>query len=88
MAKKVGCHCAGNPHCKLCNGTKVYQYEPGPRGWMPFKCPNCEGTGSAEVPGKGLGKCTTCQGQGMVDPANPPSTGMMDVIWKSLFGAT
>ena len=88
MAKKVGCHCAGNPNCKLCGGTKVYQYEPGPRGWMPFKCPTCAGTGSVEVPGKDREKCWTCRGQGMVDPANPPSKGMMDVIWKAIFGAT
>ena len=88
MSNKIGCHCAGNPSCKLCSGTKFYQYEPGPRGWMPFKCPTCSGTGWAEFPGKEREKCPTCRGNGSVDPADPPSSGMLNVIWKSLFGAT
>ena len=88
MSKKVACHCGGNPDCKLCLGKKFYQYEPGARGWMPFKCPTCAGTGWAEMPGKAKERCPTCRGSGSVDPADPPSTGWGDVIWKSLFGAT
>lgn len=87
MAKRVKCHCGGRPSCKLCNGTGYYAYEPGPRGWLPFKCPTCDGRGWTEEPGVEREKCPTCRGTGTVDPADPPPHGMFDVIWKALFGA-
>jgi DnaJ-class molecular chaperone len=87
MPRRVKCHCGGRPSCRLCNGTGFYEYEPGPRGWMPFKCPTCDGTGQLEAPDDGREKCFTCLGQGTVDPANPPPRGIFDVIWKALFGA-
>ena len=85
-ATKVKCHCGGRPDCRLCDGTGGYAYEPGPRGWMPFRCPTCEGSGRAGGAGAG-GRCPTCRGAGAVDPADPPTRGTLDVIWKALFGA-
>lgn len=82
MSKRVRCHCKGNPACKLCQGTKTYAYEPGPRGWMPFSCPTCAGTGKL-----GETACFTCRGTGHVDPADPPASGVFDVFWKILMGA-
>ena len=79
---KVRCRCHGNPACKLCHGTKFYEYRPGPRGWMPFRCPTCGGAGKLES-----GPCFTCRGTGQVDPADPPTKGIFDVLWKVLFGA-
>lgn len=80
MARQIGCHCGGNPACKLCAGAGKYAYEPGPRGWMPFPCPTCAGARNPE--------CVTCRGAGQVDPADPPSTGWGDVIRKAFFGST
>lgn len=88
MSKKVGCHCRKNPACKLCGGTGQYDYEPGPRGWMPFTCPTCAGKRSLTTAAGGAESCFTCQGNGQVDPADPPSSGWGDVIWKAVFGAT
>lgn len=73
--------------CRLCDGTKFYAYEPGPRGWMPFRCPTCEGRGSIADSVTGREKCPTCRGTGTVDPADPPPHGIFDVIWKAMFGA-
>lgn len=82
MATRVRCHCKGNPSCKLCQGSKFYAYEPGPRGWMPFACPTCGGSGRVnDAP------CTTCRSAGQVDPADPPVGGMLDVFWKIIMGA-
>lgn len=78
----VGCHCAGNAACKLCSGEGRYDYVPGPRGWMPFACPTCDGKGRTAA-----GPCPTCRGAGSVDPADPPTKGTFDVVWKALFGA-
>ena len=86
MPKRVRCHCGGDPECRLCRGTKVYDYTPGPRGWMPFNCPTCEGRGSAERGGERK-PCPTCVGAGKVDPANPPTGRGLDMLWKTLFGA-
>ncbi len=83
MAQSVGCHCKGNPACKLCGGAGRYSYEPGPRGWMPFACPTCGGVGKV-----GGAPCVTCRAHGQVDPADPPSSGWVDVIRKAFFGAT
>lgn len=84
MPRTIHCHCGGRPECRLCHGTDTYQYQPGPRGWMPFRCPTCEGTGR----GAGVDdKCPTCRGEGNVDPADPPTRGWFDVVYKSLFGA-
>lgn len=83
MARSIGCHCNKNPACKLCGGAGRYAYEPGPRGWMPFACPTCAGVGRA-----GGAACVTCRGHGQVDPADPPSSGWLDVIRKAFFGAT
>lgn len=87
MAKRIRCHCKGDPACKLCRGTKFYEYEPGPRGWMPFPCPTCEATG--KVPGEGgsTATCATCRGYKSVDPADPPVGGPLDVFWKIIMGA-
>lgn len=87
MPKRVRCHCGGRSDCKLCGGTKFYDYEPGPRGWMPFKCPTCAGSGTLAEAGEPPEKCPTCRGHGTVDPADPPPHGVFDVIWKALFGA-
>ncbi|MBX9579812.1 MAG: hypothetical protein K2X87_05840 [Gemmataceae bacterium] len=87
MARKVGCHCGGRSECRLCNGTGSYEYQPGPRGWLPFRCPTCDGRGTLADPANGPEPCPTCRGTGTVDPADPPTRGMLDVIWKSLFGA-
>ena len=88
MAKRIRCHCGGRPSCKLCNGTKFYGYDVGPRGYLPFRCPTCEGTGRLVDPGIEPEKCPTCRGQGQVDPADPPpGHGFIDVIWKAMFGA-
>ncbi len=83
----VKCHCGGRSACRLCGGAGSYRYEPGPRGWMPFRCPTCEGRRTLDEPGVGPEPCPTCRGTGTVDPADPPARGMLDVIWKSLFGA-
>ena len=87
MQKKISCHCGGRPSCKLCNGTKYYMYEAGPKGYLPFRCPTCAATGWITEPGLEREKCITCRGNGSVDPADPPSHGMFDIIWKALFGA-
>ena len=82
MPKRVRCHCKGNPECKLCQGSKFYLYEPGPRGWMPFACPTCTANGKL-----GEEPCFTCRGTGHVDPADPPAGGLLDVFWKVIMGA-
>lgn len=87
MPKSIKCRCGGRASCKLCRGTRRYEYEPGPRGWMPFKCPTCTGAGRTADPGLEPEACPTCGGIGTVDPADPPMKGMLDVIWKALFGA-
>lgn len=88
MAKKIGCHCGKRPGCRLCEGTGFYRYEVGPRGYLPFRCPTCEGKGWRNGDGGAEpDKCPTCRGNGTVDPADPPSRGMIDIIWKALFGA-
>ncbi|HXD85309.1 MAG TPA: hypothetical protein VN641_02365 [Urbifossiella sp.] len=87
MAKKILCHCGGRPSCRLCHGSKSYEYEAGPRGWLPFKCPTCGGSGFLTEPGFDREKCFTCRGEGNVDPASPPSHGLIDIIWKAMFGA-
>jgi hypothetical protein len=85
---KIACHCRGNPACKLCGGSGRYEYEPGPRGWMPFPCPTCVGKRTVAVDGRPAVECFTCRGHGQVDPADPPSSGWVDVIRKAFFGAT
>ncbi len=87
MAKRVRCPCGGNPDCKLCGGSRFYDYDPGPRGWLPFPCPTCGGVRVSETGLGAPGACLTCKGAGDVDPADPPSGGPLDVIWKALFGA-
>lgn len=84
---KVKCHCHRRSVCRLCNGSGYYQYQPGPRGWMPFRCPTCEGKRAIDDPEVGPEPCPTCRGTGQVDPADPPTRGMLDVVWKALFGA-
>ena len=87
MPKMIRCPCEGNPKCKQCGGTGKYAYEPGPRGWLPISCPTCEGKKQVmDDSGKPM-LCFTCHGQGSIDPANPPSKGLFDLLWKTLFGA-
>ena len=85
MAKSVRCPCHGNPACKLCSGTKFYQYQPTDRGWMPFACPTCQG-----APASARRGCVTCRGGVWVDPASPPFApgwkGEFRKMWKLLFG--
>ena len=89
MAHQVRCPCGGNPACKLCAGTKFYEYQPGPRGWMPFTCPTCEGKREVTVEGKAE-QCFTCHGAGIIDPANPPrdrsTRGFIRDVWRIFFG--
>jgi DnaJ-class molecular chaperone len=84
MAKKIRCHCAGKPECKLCKGTGVYEYEVGPQGYLPFPCPTCQGKGILPNTEKEL--CYTCVGEGRVDPAKPPIKGFWSLLWKSFMG--
>ncbi|VTR96417.1 unnamed protein product [Gemmata massiliana] len=90
MAASIRCHCQGNPECKLCFGKKFYPYQPGPRGWMPFRCPTCQG--ARNLPGSPNIEtpCFTCAGTGGIDPANPPFAkgwwGALRVGWKAFFG--
>lgn len=85
MAHQIRCHCRGNPRCELCHGAKFYDYTPGPRGWMPFACPTCGGSGRFDD-----GHCFTCRQTGSVDPADPPpaegAKGVFRTAWKILFG--
>jgi len=90
MATRVRCLCRGNAECKLCHGKKFYEYQPGPRGWMPFTCPTCQGTRVLTNGQGGERPCFTCAGAGSVDPANPPFApgwwGALRVGWKTFFG--
>lgn len=89
MAHQVRCPCAGRPECKLCSGTKFYDYTPGPRGWMPFACPTCAGAREVTVEGT-VERCFTCRGAGTIDPANPPrdrsNRGLLRDAWRIFFG--
>jgi hypothetical protein len=88
MAKKILCWCKGDPACKLCGGTKVYEYTPGERGWMPFVCPTCSRRRVLDAAEGGEARsCPTCQGQGRIDPANAPRHGLFDMVFKAIFGA-
>jgi hypothetical protein len=86
VAHQIRCPCRGNSECKLCGGAKLYAYEPGPRGWMPFPCPTCSGTLAAEDGSP----CVTCRGARTIDPANPPAAegtrGWLRNSWRFLFG--
>jgi DnaJ-class molecular chaperone len=85
----VRCPCRGRLECKLCHGTKVYEYDVGPGGWLPFTCPMCEGKGTLPD-GDTEQRCFTCHGAKTVDPANPPPNespaGVLRKIWKIFFG--
>ena len=87
MPKRIRCHCGGLPSCRLCHGTGKYDYDPGPRGYVPFRCPTCEGRRNLADEDGATFPCPTCAGQGAVDPANPPPAGMWDVLTKIFFGA-
>ena len=90
MTESVRCPCQGHPECKLCGGTQYYRYEPGPRGWMPFPCPTCNGTGTLTAPGGETRPCITCHGARSIDPAKPPpaagTKGWIRNAWRFLFG--
>ncbi|MCI0699830.1 MAG: hypothetical protein L0241_01925 [Planctomycetia bacterium] len=91
MPHRVRCRCRGNPDCKLCFGTKFYDYTPGPHGWMPFVCPTCEGKGTLpSANGNGPQECFTCRKAKTIDPANPPlnedARGVLRTIWRIFFG--
>lgn len=88
---RVRCPCRGKLSCELCHGTKYYDYEVGPRGWMPFTCPTCQG--GRTRPGEGgppPEPCPTCQGEGLIDPGNPPlaegTTGFIRKLWRIFMG--
>ncbi len=89
MAEQVRCPCGGQPECQLCLGAGVYRYQPGPRGWMPFLCPTCQGRGRRSIDGASE-PCFTCRGNGSIDPANPPRNptigGFLRDLWRMLFG--
>lgn len=89
MAHTVRCPCRGRPDCKLCGGTKFYQYQPGDRGWMPFVCPTCEGRREVTADGE-TERCFTCLGAGSIDPALPPrdlsTRGRLRDVWRIFFG--
>lgn len=85
MAKQIRCQCGSNAACKLCNGRGFYIYEPGPRGWMLFTCPTCEGTGTVKEPGQPPFECPTCHRDGYIDPANSPM-GVFAKIRKIFLG--
>ena len=87
MPKLIRCHCGGRASCRLCHGAGKYEYDPGPRGYVPFRCPTCEGKRSLRDDDGTEYPCPTCTGQGYVDPANPPPAGMLDVLTKIFFGA-
>lgn len=84
------CHCQGNPECKLCHGKKFYEYQPGERGWMPFRCPTCEGRRVVTNEEGQEERCFSCEGNGNVDPGYPAFTpgwlGAMRAGWKIFFG--
>jgi DnaJ-class molecular chaperone len=67
----------------------VYDYEPGPRGWMPFTCPTCGGDRQVTTDGE-RETCFTCRGTGLIDPANPPrdtsTRGFLRDVWRIFFG--
>ncbi|VTR91582.1 unnamed protein product [Gemmata massiliana] len=90
MPTQVRCRCQGNAECKLCLGKTFYAYQPGPRGWMPFTCPTCEGGGVLPSGGAPVRTCFTCAGAGTVDPASPPYApglrGALRIGWKIFFG--
>jgi hypothetical protein len=90
MPKSIRCWCRGNPACELCHGTGFYEYEPGPRGWMPFACPTCQGTGVVKSATGEDEPCFTCVGAGSVDPGFPPYApgwrGALRRGWKTFFG--
>jgi DnaJ-class molecular chaperone len=85
MTHQILCHCRGNPQCELCHGAKLYDYTPGERGWMPFTCPTCHGSGRVAD-----ADCFTCNRAGTIDPANPPEDetpkGLFRRAWQILFG--
>lgn len=85
--KKIRCWCGGRPSCRLCHGAGKYEYDPGPQGYVPFRCPTCQGTRTVKEEDGTTEPCPTCKGQGAVDPAHPPPAGMFDVLVKILFGA-
>jgi len=84
MAKRVRCPCGGDPDCRLCRGTKFYEYQPGSRGWIPFRCPTCGGAGRVTAADEVL-TCPTCRGTGKVDPAAPPKN-FLDTLRGILLG--
>ncbi len=86
MPKMIRCWCDESPECNLCSGRGRYEYTPGRMGYMPFKCPTCEGRGELSDDGV-TRQCMTCRASGSVDPANPPVAGMWDILSKILFGA-
>lgn len=89
MTKRLACNCRKTAGCKLCQGTGYYEYELGPAGWQPFRCPNCDGKRTVVDPAapNETKLCATCKGDGSIDPANPPADGFWDKLSKILFGA-
>jgi DnaJ-class molecular chaperone len=85
VAKQIPCPCKGNPICQLCQGRGVYNYQPGPRGWMPFVCPTCGGKGILEKSGESAEDCPTCHGACNIDPADIP-IGIFTKVRKIFFG--
>jgi len=87
MPRNIRCHCGGKPSCMLCKGVGKYPYTPGHMGYLPFQCPTCEGKQTLKEEDGTTYTCMTCNGQGMVDPANPPIGNILDVLSKIFFGA-
>ncbi len=85
MIHKLACPCGGKLQCLLCQGCGWYEYEPGPRGWMPFTCPTCQGNRILQHPGEPEEECPTCHRGAWIDPADSPVT-FLGKVRKMFFG--
>ena len=71
--KRIRCHCGGKPSCRLCGGTGKYDYDPGPMGYVPFRCPNCDGQRTLADDDGSRYPCSTCRGRD--GGPGPPTAG-------------
>lgn len=73
----------------MCAGKGWYDYEVGPLGWQPFRCPTCAGAKFIPDATDAMKKksCFTCKGTRMIDPADAPGNGIWDIFCKTFLGA-